>query len=50
MMLRGIIFMIPGFILLPGLFGVPGLWLALPLSEVLTLAVIALAYAWARKH
>ncbi len=33
MMLRGIVFMIPGFILLPFALGVNGLWLAIPLSE-----------------
>ncbi len=44
MMLRGIVFMIPGFILLPFALGVNGLWLAIPLSELLTLAVIVPAY------
>ncbi len=44
MLLRGIVFMVPGFILLPRVLGVPGLWLAMPLSEVLTLAVIAASY------
>lgn len=36
MLLRGIIFMVPGFVFLPGILGVPGLWLAIPVSEVLT--------------
>lgn len=45
MMLRGIIFMVPGFILLPRLFGIPGLWLAIPVSELLTLCVIAMSRA-----
>ncbi len=49
MLLRGIIFMVPGFIVLPRLLGVSGLWLAIPLSELLTLAIIALAYLWRRK-
>ena len=49
MLLRGIIFMVPGFIELPRLLGVSGLWLAIPLSELLTLAIIALAYLWRRK-
>lgn len=44
MMLRGIVFMIPGFILLPFALGVNGLWLAIPLSELLTLAVIVPSY------
>ncbi|MCM1177799.1 MAG: MATE family efflux transporter [Bacteroides sp.] len=40
MMLRGILFMVPGFILLPRLLGVAGLWLAIPVSEMLTLIII----------
>ena len=44
MLLRGIVFMLPGFILLPRIIGVPGLWLSLPVSELATLIVIALAY------
>jgi len=40
MMLRGIIFMIPGFVFLPELCGVPGLWLAIPVSELITLGVV----------
>lgn len=42
MMLRGVIFVIPGFILLPMLLGNKGLWLAVPLSEMLTFVVILL--------
>lgn len=49
MLLRGIIFMVPGFIILPHLLGVLGLWLAIPASELLTLAVIAIAYLWAHR-
>ncbi len=49
MLLRGIIFMVPGFIILPHLLGVPGLWLAIPASELLTLAVIAIAYLWSHR-
>ena len=44
MLLRGIVFMLPGFILLPRIIGVPGLWLSLSVSELATLIVIALAY------
>ncbi len=40
MLLRGYILIIPIFILLPTLLGVSGLWLATPLSEALTFAVI----------
>ena len=48
MLLRGVVFLIPGFFLLPKILGVPGLWLAIPVSEILTLAVIALIFAWQR--
>lgn len=33
--------LVPSFLLLPSLLGTPGIWLAMPLAEVLTLAVIA---------
>lgn len=40
MLLRGLLFVVPSFMLLPHAAGVPGLWLAVPLSEGLTLAII----------
>ncbi len=40
MLLRGLIFLVPIFIWLPGVMGVRGLWLAVPLSEALACAVI----------
>lgn len=41
-LLRGLIFLVPSFILLPALIGTPGIWLALCLSELLTsLCIIA---------
>ena len=39
-LLRGFVFLIPSFILLPKLMNTSGIWLALPLSEVLTTIVI----------
>ncbi len=39
--LRGIVFSVTGFILLPRLIGPIGLWTALPAAELLTLAIIA---------
>ncbi|MDE6375225.1 MAG: polysaccharide biosynthesis C-terminal domain-containing protein, partial [Alistipes sp.] len=39
-LLRGIIFLVPAFVLLPRLLGTPGIWLAMPLSETLTLLAI----------
>lgn len=44
MLLRGVIFMIPGFVVLPRFWGETGLWLAIPVSEMLTLAVIVTFY------
>ncbi|MCM1518656.1 MAG: MATE family efflux transporter [Pseudoflavonifractor sp.] len=43
-LLRGMIFVVPMFLLLPRCLGVPGMWLAIPASELLTLAVIAVDY------
>lgn len=40
MLLRGIIFMVPGFIILPHIIGVPGLWLSIPVSELITMLII----------
>lgn len=48
MLLRGIILMIPGFIILPEIIGIPGLWLAIPASELITLILIAACYLMAR--
>lgn len=39
-LLRGTIFVVPCLLLLPKVFGVSGLWLAIPASEIMTLAVI----------
>lgn len=41
MLLRGVVFLLPAFLLLPRAAGVAGLWLAVPLSEAVTFAVIA---------
>ena len=49
-LLRGFIFLIPSFVLLPEAFGTPGIWFALPLSELLTAAVIALMFAAERRR
>ena len=45
MLLRGIVFLVPGFILLPRITGATGLWLAIPTAEFLTLLVITILYA-----
>ena len=43
-LLRGILLLVPCFVLLPRAFGVPGLWLAIPAAELLTCAVIYITY------
>lgn len=48
-LLRGIVFIVPIFIYLPHLLGVPGMWLAIPASELLTLIVIIADYLMSRK-
>lgn len=47
MLLRGFVFLIPAFVLMPMLVSPQGLWLAVPVSEILTFAVILLS--WQRK-
>ena len=49
-LLRGFIFLIPCFIILPHLFGDKGIWLALSVSEVLTSAVIACFFLHERRR
>lgn len=46
---RGIVFLIPSFIVMPLLAGDPGIWLALPVSEALTLCLIAVFAAAKRR-
>lgn len=48
-MLRGIVFLVPSFILLPQLTGVAGLWLAIPCAELLTSIVIIIRYTISQK-
>ncbi|MBD5370824.1 MAG: MATE family efflux transporter [Bacteroides sp.] len=44
-LLRGIIFLVPAFVLLPSLLGEAGLWLAIPAAEILTALIITGIYA-----
>lgn len=46
MILRGLVFLVPAFILLPKFLSVPGIWMAVPVTEALTLIVIL----FTRKH
>ena len=43
-LLRGILLLVPCFVILPRAFGVPGLWLAIPTAEMMTCAVIYIRY------
>lgn len=38
-LLRGLVVLVPSFMILPSLIGVAGLWLAIPMSEFITLTV-----------
>ena len=38
-LLRGLVALVPSFMILPSLIGVAGLWLAIPMSEFITLTV-----------
>jgi len=49
MLLRGYVLVIPCFILLPRFIGNAGLWLAVPLSELLTLLAISVTLLVARR-
>lgn len=48
-LLRGLVLLVPSFVLLPQLLGVPGIWLAMPLSESLTFLAIV-GYAAVRRR
>ena len=43
-LLRGVLFLVPSFLLLPRWIGVPGLWLAIPAAEFATSIVIGVIY------
>ncbi|MDE6176253.1 MAG: MATE family efflux transporter, partial [Paramuribaculum sp.] len=43
-LLRGVIFLVPAFILLPEIWGESGIWLALGVSELLTSLAIIIYY------
>ena len=45
-LLRGVVFLVAAYVLLPRLWGTVGLWLSVPCAEMLTALVIAL-YAFA---
>ncbi len=47
-LLRGLVLLVPSFLLLPRLFGTAGIWYAMPLSELLTTLAIVLFFAGRR--
>lgn len=49
-LLRGVAFMLIGFLVLPRFLGIPGIWLAVPLAELLTFVYIAAIYLKDRFH
>lgn len=44
--LRGFVLLVPSYLLLPRLLGVEGAWLAMPLAELLTLAICVVLDRW----
>ncbi len=47
---RGVLFLVPSFLVMPHLAGVPlGMWLALPVAELLTLLLIASSWMRSRR-
>ena len=49
-LLRGIIFLVPAFLLMPRLLGVTGIWLSLFVSEFLCSLSIVIYYLVHRRH
>ena len=48
-LLRGIVFLVPSFLIMPALLGIPGIWLSLAVSEMLTAVTITVYYS-VRRH
>ena len=49
-LLRGFIFLIPSFLIMPHMLGVEGIWLALPLSEIMTTIAIIMFYYYRKMN
>lgn len=47
--LRGMIFLIPAYCIMPHLFGVKGIWLAMPVAEIATFLVVVIYMAMNRR-
>lgn len=49
-LMRGFLILIPSFLLMPQLLGSDGIWLAMPVAEILTAVAITCFYKWNRTH
>lgn len=49
-LLRGFVFLIPVFWIMPQLAGVTGIWLSMPVSELATMLLIGISFVWMKKH
>jgi Na+-driven multidrug efflux pump len=47
---RGLVFILPCFVLLPRIFDVAGIWLAMPVAELLTLIVVLVLGAMSSRN
>ncbi len=47
-LLRGVIFLVPSFILVPKLLGINGIWMSLSVSEIMTSLCISAYYLYNR--
>lgn len=45
-LLRGLILLVPAFIIVPKLMNIPGIWIAMPISELVTVLLIGGYYRW----
>lgn len=45
-LLRGLILLIPAFVLMPRIMDIRGIWLSLPISELITILLVIIYYLW----
>ncbi len=45
-LLRGLILLVPAFIFIPRILDIPGIWIAMPISEIITVLLIGGYYFW----
>ena len=49
-LLCGIVFLVPSFLIMPRLLGIPGIWLSLAMSEMLTALTITIYYSLRKRR